>query len=184
MSELKDINNCIKGCNKCNISPNRGYGYGNINSDIMFIAQNPGWQPNSNNDDIIPFGLNEDGGKNSGKYFVRFLEHFNIHLDEFYITNIIKCPTIGNRPPSSSEVRNCIGFLEREIQLQNPKLIILLGGCSKKYFWEYYDNFNIESGVMIEDIWHPAYIYRFKSEKLFNEWIEKAETIGIEEYVK
>lgn len=165
------INSKIEQCDKCKIAPNRGFGWGNIRSKIMFIAQNPGWQPDSRTSDIIPFGL-DDGGENSGKWLKKLLNKAKIDETQFYITNVVKCPTPGNRPLTEAEIFNCLRFLRMEIKEQQPVLIFLVGKSSQQVFK---DHLNILLKGMRDEylwfsheMWHPAYIMRTPS--LYKEW--------------
>jgi DNA polymerase len=164
-----DLNSEIVKCNKCNISPNRGFGFGNINSKIMFIAQSPGWQPQNKTEDIIPFGLEGSYG-NSGKYFIKLLNDFKINKKNIYVTNVVKCPTPNNRPPLEQEENNCIQMMIKEFSIQKPKIIILLGGTAKKYFFNNNDKFiKYINDSCIFDIWHPAFILRDPNK--YKQWI-------------
>jgi len=166
MSNIKNINNKILNCYKCKIAPNRGVGFGNIKSNIMFIAQNPGWQPEIKSKDIIPFALNTEKGKASGYWFRKLLNKCKLTNDDFYITNVIKCPTNKNRCPKEKEVENCFEHLQREIKLQVPKLIVLLGNSAKELF-ENKKN-EISKNIKIIYIYHPGFI-RYNPH-LFKRW--------------
>jgi len=159
------LNKNILSCNKCNnISPNRGLGYGNIESRVMIIAQNPGWQPLSKSEDIIPFGLDK-GGENSGKYLVKLLKE--LEIKDFYLTNIIKCPTLNNRPPTKEEINNCIIKLNIEIRLQKPKIVLLLGKIAEKEF----SRIQYTGADKIISCWHPGYISR--NPRMYDKWKER-----------
>ena len=156
------LNKNILSCSRCNISPNRGLGYGDIESEAMIIAQCPGWQPLSKSEDIIPFGLDK-GGENSGRYLVKLIKDLNI--EDFYITNIIKCPTPNNRVLSIEEIDNCIIKLKIELKIQNPKLVLLLGKVAEKEFKR------LDFSGKVFSIWHPAYILR--NPNRYEEWKER-----------
>ena len=163
-------------CNECDIAPNRGFGYGNIRSKVMFIAQNPGWQPKSLSWEIIPFGLDK-GGENSGKHFFRLLNDIGLTPFSSYVTNVIKCPTHGNRAPTEKEMINCIGFLKFEVALQRPQKIVLLGKIASKVFYRYIGDFCSERQLKPRTfhLWHPGYILRFPDK--YDEWLNKAKRI-------
>lgn len=179
-NNCQNINKKIIKCKKCNIAPNRGCGFGNIYSEIMFIAMSPGWNPNKNSCEIIPFGLNKAEGNNSGKYLVKLLNHFKIKKSDIYVTNVVKCPTPNNRQPLPNEENNCISFFIKELSIQKPKFIILLGNISKNYFFNNKEKFiQYIKGSCIFNIWHPAYILR--SPYKYETWINNLEK-QIEKY--
>lgn len=163
------LNHKVEVCNKCNVAPNRGFGYGNIKSRIMFIAQNPGWQPNSRSSDIIPFGLDE-GGENSGKWLTKLLDEVKLKPNDYYITNVIKCPTPHNRPPKDTEIIKCLPFLRMELELQKPTLIFFLGKTAQSTYDFYKDELfkNLGYDPYIHLMWHPGLMLR--SPGNFKQW--------------
>jgi uracil-DNA glycosylase len=181
IEEIRLLNEKILQCNKCKLNKLRGFGFGNPNSKIMFIAQNPGMQPENSttkSEDIIPFSLNTKEGEASGKWFRNFLNEFGLTNDDFYITNIIKCPrTNSNDPPTEIEIENCREHFTNEFQIQDPTLIIGLGSPSK-IFMKLDQNGQLikKDEFYLISIWHPSYILRSFGNK-FDEWIKQAEPI-------
>jgi len=112
--KCKDIaNKEIDGC-PCTVFSNRVF-----SANIMVVGQNPGKV------EVLkgtPFR-----GK-SGAFFDKAIkEVLKISRKDLYITNVIKCYTPGNRPPTGEEVLNCRNILLREIQYVKPNLLIALG---------------------------------------------------------
>jgi DNA polymerase len=175
-SQILKINNKIEYCKLCEISKEhyRGIGYGNIYSKIMFVAINPGFIIKKlQTKDVSPFGLwteSEKNAKHSGIFFRKFLKKLNMTKEDFYITNLVKCPTYKNRPVFLNEIQNCNRYLEQEIQLMKPKLVVALGQSAAASF-----NIPIHNKVIIKNavyyisIWHPAYILR--NNFLFDKWL-------------
>ena len=97
---------------------------GNINPKVMFIAEAPGRQGADRT--RKPFS-----GDKSGANFDRFLASINLRRDELFITNAVLCSprkeSGANRSPKKSEIKNCSNFLNRTIELINPKIIVTLG---------------------------------------------------------
>lgn len=121
MQQLKE--KCLK-CNKCSLCQTRTnvvFGKGNINADIMFIGEGPGQQ-----EDIqgIPFV-----GR-AGQLLDKMLAAAGIAQDNIYIANIVKCRPPQNRDPLPEEREACRGWLDKQIELINPKVIISLGRIS------------------------------------------------------
>lgn len=120
-------------CKKCPIAQGDArvksphvFGCGNINAKIVVVGQNPGY-----NETIIKKPFVGDAGKN----FDQFLQNIlGIDRDHIYITNTIKCYTPDNRAPTEEEVEACKDFLKQEIQIIQPKIIVVLGNYALKYF--------------------------------------------------
>ncbi|WP_157950834.1 uracil-DNA glycosylase [Peribacillus acanthi] len=117
-----------KNCPLCDAMKDKeaviGYQNGNLNADIMFIAEAPG-----------PHGANVSGiplhGDITGNNFEKLLSTTNWTRSDVFITNaVLCCPTAENgnvRPPNHSEVRNCSSHLANIIDLVNPKIVVTLG---------------------------------------------------------
>ncbi len=104
-------------------TPVKGY-HPQQNVNIAFVGEAPGAKEA---DYGIPFvGI-------AGGNFDDFLHELNLSRNEVFITNTVKCrPTVGNRgkknrAPYASEIKACSGYLEKELTIVNPKLIITLG---------------------------------------------------------
>ena len=125
---LKQIAEEIRVCQKCSLFENRTNavpGYGDPNSDIMFIGEGPG-----ENEDKQ--GLPFVGA--AGKYLDKLLEMIKMDRERVFIANVIKCRAPGNRDPLPDEVAICWPYLERQIKVIKPKLIVTLGRHSMMRF--------------------------------------------------
>ena len=100
---------------------------GNLNPKVFFIAEAPGRQGADRT--RRPF----DGDK-SGENFQKFLDSINLKREEIFITNAVLCSPRkekgANRSPKKSEIKNCSSFLNRTIQLLNPKVVVTLGSVA------------------------------------------------------
>lgn len=100
---------------------------GNINPKVFFIAEAPGRQGADRT--RKPFS-----GDKSGANFQIFLDSINLKREEIFITNTVLCSprseTGANRKPSKKEIKNCASFLEKTINLINPKIIVTLGSVA------------------------------------------------------
>lgn len=122
LTDLRD--ECLK-CRKCPIGGQKIDGhltnvFSNMNTKarVMAVGQNPG------RDEIeqgIPFvGV-------SGKFFDKALLEVGLSREDFYVSNTVRCFTPGNRAPTLEELEACRTFLDREIAILKPKLIVALG---------------------------------------------------------
>ncbi len=100
---------------------------GNINPKVFFIAEAPGRQGADRT--RKPFS-----GDKSGANFQIFLDSIQLKREEIFITNTVLCSprsdTGANRKPSKKEIRNCAEYLEKTINLINPKIIVTLGSVA------------------------------------------------------
>ena len=126
---LNDLKNNVLQCKKCSICTcNQVFSCGNPNSSVMFIGEAPGKDEVK---ELKPFV--GQAGKLLTNYFEETLINRN---DDLYITNVVKCrPTYKDNPnknkkPDKDEIKNCLPFLIKEINIIKPKLIVLCGGTS------------------------------------------------------
>ena len=104
-SNLEELENSIKGCNKCKLCGGRNnivFGVGNENADIMFIGEGPGADEDAQG---IPFV-----GK-AGQLMNKAFEGIGINRDKVYIANIVKCRPPQNRNPEKDEDMYSSSFL-------------------------------------------------------------------------
>jgi DNA polymerase len=108
-------------CQRCALGPTRNqfvFGSGHDGSSLMFVGEGPG----ADEDRLgLPFV-----GK-AGKLLDRMIDVIGLDREDVYVTNVVKCRPPNNRNPTSDEIAHCMGILERQIELVNPKLIVTLG---------------------------------------------------------
>lgn len=111
----------VEGCTRCRLADGRQkvvFGSGNPDADLMFIGEAPGADEDRQ-------GLPFVGA--AGELLTRIIAAMEMTRDEVYIANVIKCRPPGNRDPQPDEVAACRGYLERQIALVRPRLIVVLG---------------------------------------------------------
>jgi uracil-DNA glycosylase family 4 len=123
LNELREVLADFKGCNLHLSAKNMVFADGNPEADIMLIGEAPG-----RDEDIhgLPFV-----GR-SGRLLDSMLAAIKLDRENTYLTNIIPWRPPGNRTPTVQEIEICRPFVERHIELVNPKMIILLGGATAK----------------------------------------------------
>lgn len=125
---LKQLENEVLQCRKCRLAETRRqviFGEGNPEANLMLIAEAPG-----NEEDIQgrPFM-----GK-SGKLLDRIMEACGFtRREHLYISNIVKCHPPANRTPNEGEAAICLPWLKQQIDIIDPKIIVLLGATALKY---------------------------------------------------
>jgi len=129
---MKKITDEIKYCKKCELCKSRNnpvIGEGNLNTEIMFIGEAPGYNEDKQG---IPFV-----GK-AGKILDELLHSIGLQREDVYIANILKCRPPENRNPLKTEIDACTEYLNRQIELIQPKIIIPMGNFACSFIFEKY----------------------------------------------
>jgi len=124
---LKEIEKRIEECKKCDLWRLRTRpvpGAGNPNADVMFVGEAPGYWEDQKG---LPFV-----GR-AGKLLDELLSSVGLSREDVYITNIVKCRPPENRDPTDEEIRACAPYLDAQIDLIRPKVIVPLGRHSMRY---------------------------------------------------
>jgi uracil-DNA glycosylase family 4 len=129
MSALTELCQQIAQCHKCDIARLRTNvvpGEGAENAEIMFIGEAPGWHEDQQGRPFVG---------QAGQYLDQLLASINLKRAQVYIANVIKCRPPDNRDPLPTEIQNCAPWLESQIAVIKPKMIVTLGRYSMaKYF--------------------------------------------------
>ena len=110
-----------RACPLCEGRHNLVFGVGNEHADLMFIGEGPGEQEDLQG---LPFV------GPAGKLLDSMLEMIDLDRSKIYIANMVKCRPPHNRDPQSTEMAACRGWLDRQIALVDPRLIVCLGRIS------------------------------------------------------
>lgn len=108
-------------CTACRLAGGRHsvvFGSGDPNADLMFVGEGPGAEEDRQG---LPFV-----GR-AGELLTRIIQAIERTREQVYIANIVKCRPPGNRDPEADEVAACRGFLEQQIRLVEPRVIVALG---------------------------------------------------------
>ena len=127
MTDFEKLKKEVLVCEKCPLSQTRNnvvFGNGNPNAEIMIIAEGPGFYEDKT-------GIVFQG--KSGQLLDKILAASGFSRDEhIFISNIVKCRPPDNRQPNDTEKAACLPYLYQQIELVNPKIIILLGATALK----------------------------------------------------
>ena len=159
---MEELAEKIRDCQKCPLSQTRKKavpGEGNHNSIVMFVGEAPGGDEDREG---LPFI-----GR-AGQLFTRILQSVQIERKDVFITNIVKCRPPENRNPNKSEIEICLPYLESQIALINPKIIVTLGSVPTKCLLNTDDAisrlrgqwFPWLGGIKIFPMFHPSYLLR------------------------
>jgi uracil-DNA glycosylase family 4 len=129
MSALSELNKEIALCQQCEIAKYRNRvvpGEGAEAADIMFIGEAPGWHEDQQGRPFVG---------PAGKFLDELLASIGLNRAQVFIANVIKCRPQGNRDPLPMEIQNCRLWLERQIEIISPKMIVTLGRYSMAMFF-------------------------------------------------
>lgn len=124
---LKTVETEIKACQQCGLWKSRNNtvaGEGNSNATVIFIGEAPGYREDLQGRPFVGA---------AGKLLDEMLLKVGLSRGEVYIGNILKCRPPDNRDPRPLEVKMCTPFLDRQIKIIEPKLIVSLGRHSSCY---------------------------------------------------
>ncbi|MFH1565997.1 MAG: uracil-DNA glycosylase [bacterium] len=153
---LSKLEKAIKSCKKCRLyknATNAVPGYGNSKTKIVFVGEAPGFNEDKQG---LPFV-----GR-AGKLLDSMLVTIKLDRSSVWIGNIIKHRPPENRDPMKDEVRQCSGFLEEQLRVIKPSLIVTLGRIALEYFVkeakisEYHGVPISYKGRMFFPLYHPA----------------------------
>ncbi len=159
--ELRSYYHEIKNCMECGLGSTRTnfvFGVGNPNSDIMFVGEAPGRDEDAQG---IPFV-----GR-AGKLLDKLLSDIGLDRSKIYIANILKCRPPSNRDPNPMEAASCLPYLQRQIEMIEPKILVTLGRIAAQTLLETDTPIGkmrgqtfLYKGIDLVVIYHPAYLLR------------------------
>lgn len=131
--EMKELREKVESCQKCDLykdTNNAVFGEGDDNADILLIGEAPGYWEDKKGRPFV--------GK-AGKFLDEMLEAFSMKREDIYIANILKHRPPKNRDPTTEEIEACTPYLDKQIELINPEIIVTLGNFATKYILRKYN---------------------------------------------
>jgi len=166
MDNWEQLKQECAGCRACELCHGRNhlvFGVGSENADVMFIGEGPGEQEDLKGEPFVG---------PAGQLLDTMLEIIHLKRSEVYIANIVKCRPPRNRDPLPEEQNACVGWLHRQIELVNPKIIVFLGRISACYFLRPDFKISREHGQWFEldgrkamAMYHPSALLRDPSKR-------------------
>jgi DNA polymerase len=153
---LDEIAAQVTGCEKCALHFSRKNsvpGEGPANAEIMFIGEGPGFYENEQGRPFVG---------QAGKFLDELLEIAGLNREKVFICNVVKCRPPGNRDPLPEELIACGGYLDRQIEAIDPRVIVTLGRFSMAKFLPYariseiHGHASLVHGKLIVPMYHPA----------------------------
>lgn len=146
----------IRTCQECSLYQGRKHavpGEGPVDSQVMFIGEGPGYHENEQGKPFVG---------QAGKFLDELLASGGLNREEVYITNVVKCRPPANRDPEPQELAACRLYLDEQIELVNPKIIVTLGRFSMARFIEggrisqIHGKIHEVEGRTVITMYHPA----------------------------
>jgi len=154
-------NNEVRGCTRCRLCETRTntvFGEGDADAKVVFVGEGPG-----ENEDLKgrPFV-----GR-AGELLDRQIAAMGFRRDQVYICNIVKCRPPGNRQPAADEAATCTPYLQRQLEIIEPRVIVTLGLSAARYMLDtklsmtkLRGNWHTWRGIKLMPTFHPAYLLR------------------------
>jgi DNA polymerase len=124
---LAELERIAHDCTACPLATSRTkvvFGVGNPEADLMFVGEAPG-----KDEDLTGEPFVGRAGKLLDKLV---LEEMGLTREAFYVGNVLKCRPPGNRDPKPDEIATCRPFLEQQVDLIDPRVIVTLGNFATK----------------------------------------------------
>ena len=163
---LEEIEAVLGDCHLCQLYQSRHnivFGVGNPRARVMFIGEAPG-----RNEDL----QGEPFVGAAGKLLDDMLAMIGLRRQEIYITNSVKCRPPKNRDPLNTEKDACAGFLRRQLELMQPKILVCLGRISAAEIirpdfriTQEHGQFFEKNGIWMTALYHPAALLRDPGKK-------------------
>jgi len=153
---LKKIAEDVSRCNRCELNHSREKGVpgeGPSDAEIMFIGEGPGFHENMQGRPFVGA---------AGDLLVELLDSIGMKREDVFITNVVKCRPPGNRDPGPEELKACKPYLDQQIQIINPSVIVTLGRFSMARFIPQAKISEIHGqpirvkGMLVVPFYHPA----------------------------
>ncbi len=164
----EDLQTRVSACQLCSLAKTRQhtvFGMGNPQAKLVIVGEAPGATEDQQG---LPFV-----GR-AGKLLDAMLQAINLQRSEIFITNILKCRPPNNRDPDPQEVACCTPYLERQLQLLQPRLLLALGRIAAHFLLNSTTTLSRLRGqqfhygtqrIPLLVTYHPAYLLRSPQDK-------------------
>lgn len=151
-----------RDCTRCRLHRGRThvvFGEGNPHSPVVFIGEGPGEQEDLTGRPFV--------GR-AGQLLDKILAAAGIPRESVYITNMVKCRPPGNRNPQPDEIEACWPFLEQQLRLLRPRVIVALGNVPAQFFLKTREGitklrgkfYPWKAGIEVFPMFHPSFLLR------------------------
>jgi uracil-DNA glycosylase family 4 len=164
--DLPALERFLAGCPRCKLSGSRTnivFGQGNPKAELMFVGEAPGREED---EQALAFV-----GR-AGQLLTRIIEAMGRRREDVWICNVLKCRPPNNRNPEPDEVAACRPFLEEQIRLISPRVIVTLGTFAAQALLETDESigrlrgrWRAAHGARVMPTFHPAFLLRSPERK-------------------
>lgn len=152
MDKMEALREKCLSCQACPLSATRSkvvFGVGPVPSDIVFVGEGPGQQEDLSGEPFVGA---------AGKLLDDMLSIVDLSRENCYICNIVKCRPPQNRDPMQEEQDACIGYLQEQLKLLQPKIVVCLGRIAAMRLIKPDYRITREHGqwIQIDGIWYSA----------------------------
>lgn len=163
---LEEVRDLIGDCQRCRLAQGRTklvFGVGDPNAQLMFVGEGPGADEDAQG---LPFV-----GR-AGQLLNNMIMAMGLKREQVYIANIVKCRPPQNRKPEPDEARVCLPFLERQIEIVRPRVLVALGATAATYLLGMRGSIggmrgriHDYRGIQTVVTYHPAFLLRDPAQK-------------------
>lgn len=164
---LEAVREELGDCKRCKLYKGRTnivFGVGSPKTDIVFVGEGPGRDEDLQGEPFV--------GR-AGQLLTRIVEAMGLKRQDVYICNVVKCRPPENRNPESDEISACKPFLEKQLDVIKPKVIVALGNIAiqtllntparitelrGRFYW-------YREGIKVMPTYHPSYLLRNEGKK-------------------
>ncbi len=161
-----ELRECVANCTRCSLADSRTntvFGVGNSDADWMIIGEAPGAEEDRRGEPFV--------GR-AGQLLDQMLLAIGQSREQVFIANILKCRPPNNRDPKADEAAACRDYLERQIELVRPKIVLAVGRVAAQNLLGSDDpvgrmrgrRYDL-GGIPLVVTYHPAYLLRSPSQK-------------------
>ncbi len=165
-SRLRALAEEAKACTACAISRMRTqvvFGTGNPCARVVFVGEAPGYDEDRVGEPFV--------GR-AGQLLNEIIRAMGLRREDVYIANVVKCHPPKNRTPDASEILACKRYLEAQIDIVRPEVIVALGAVATSFLLgepvtlsAVRGTFRQYRGIPVMPTYHPAYLLRYPEEK-------------------
>ncbi len=163
---LEPIRQRVAVCTACPLHSGRTntvFGVGDPHAALMFVGEGPGYDEDRQGEPFV--------GK-AGMLLDRMIRAMGLEREQVYIANVVKCRPPKNRTPAPEEISACRGYLEQQIAIVKPRVIVALGATAARALLggvlsmaRMRARFHDYHGAVVMPTYHPAYLLRYPEEK-------------------
>jgi DNA polymerase len=152
----------VTGCTRCSelarCRTQTVFGVGDARAELCFVGEAPGADEDAKGEPFVGA---------AGQLLTKIITAMGLERRDVYICNVLKCRPPGNRTPAPDEISQCRGYLERQLEILQPKYICALGSIAAKTLLDstlsigrLRGRFHQYRGIPVLCTYHPAYLLR------------------------